>query len=199
VSDTAIAYPPLPVGPVRHNGVGWWGVLCLLLTEGALFGYLLFSYAYYAVQLDPSWMPAGRPSLLLALPNTLILLLSSVAVWWAERGGSRGIRPQLLIGLTIGLLLGVVFVAVQLLEWHGRPFSLRSSLYGSLFFTITGFHMAHVLAGILGLTAVLGWSTLGYFGPLRNSPILIVSIYWHFVDAVWLAVFATLYLAPHLV
>ena len=92
MSEAALSYPPLPVGGVRRLGVGWWGVLCVLLTEGALFGYLLFSYGYYAVQLDPGWMPAGRPSLLLAAPNTLVLMLSSVAVWWGERAMRRGRR-----------------------------------------------------------------------------------------------------------
>jgi cytochrome c oxidase subunit 3 len=163
-----------------------------------LFGYLLFSYGYYAVQLDPSWMPAGRPSLLLAAPNTLVLILSSVGVWWGERAMRRGQTRQALIGVGIGVLLGILFIAIQLQEWHGRPFSLRSSLYGSLFFTITGFHMAHVVAGVLSLAAIFVWSALGYFDTRRNAPVLIVSIYWHFVDAVWIVVFATLYLTPYL-
>jgi cytochrome c oxidase subunit III len=197
MADMTAAYPNLPVGPVRANGVGWGGVLCLLATEGALFVYLLFSYAYDAVQVQPGWIPAA-PSLRLALPNTLVLLASSVAVWWGERGVRRGKRGQLLAGVALALLLGTVFVGVQLLEWQNKPFSLRSGLYGSLFFTITGFHMAHVVAGVLALATVLGWSALGYFGPQRNSPVLIVSIYWHFVDAVWLVVFATLYLSPYL-
>ena len=198
MSEAALSYPPLPVGGVRRLGVGWWGVLCLLLTEGALFGYLLFSYAYYAVQLDPGWMPAGRPSLLLAAPNTLVLILSSVAVWWGERALRRGQTRQALIGVGLGGLLGILFIAIQLLEWHGRPFSLRSSLYGSLFFTITGFHMAHVVAGVVSLAVVFAWVALGYFDTRRNAPVLIVSIYWHFVDAVWIVVFTTLYLAPYL-
>ena len=87
-------------------------MLCLLLTEGALFGYLLFSYAYFAVQLDPDWMPAGRPSLLLAAPNTLVLLLSSVAVWWGERAMRRGKTRQALIGVLLGVLLGILFIAI---------------------------------------------------------------------------------------
>ena len=64
----ALSYPALPVGGVRRLGVGWWGVLCVLLTEGALFAYLLFSYGYCAVQLDPSWS-AGRPALSCGSPD----------------------------------------------------------------------------------------------------------------------------------
>ena len=92
----------------------------------------------------------------------------------------------------------MLFVAIQLMEWHSRPFTLRSSLYGSLFFTITGFHMAHVVVGLLALAVVLLWSALGYFDARRNAPVLIVSIYWHFVDVVWIFVFTTLYLTPYL-
>jgi cytochrome c oxidase subunit III len=198
MSEVALAYPALPVGGVRRLGVGWWGVLCVLLTEGALFAYLLFSYGYCAVQLDPSWRPGGLPSLWLAGPNTLVLILSSVAVAWGERGARLGRRRRLLIGVGIGLLLGALFVAIQLMEWHSRPFTLRSSLYGSLFFTITGFHMAHVVVGLLALAVVLLWSALGYFDARRKAPVLIVSIYWHFVDVVWIFVFTTLYLTPYL-
>lgn len=75
---------------------------------------------------------------------------------------------------------------------------MRSSLYGSLFFTITGFHMVHVVAGVMSLAVVFAWVALGYFDTRRNAPVLIVSIYWHFVDAVWIVVFTTLYLAPYL-
>jgi heme/copper-type cytochrome/quinol oxidase subunit 3 len=92
----------------------------------------------------------------------------------------------------------VIFVGIQVLEWKAKSFSLNSSAYGSLFFTITGFHMAHVIVGLLLLLPLTLWSTLGYFGPLRSAPISIGAVYWHFVDAVWLAVFFTLYITPYL-
>jgi len=195
MADMALHYPPLQVGAGRRLGVGWWGVLGLIATEGALFIYLLFGYAYSALQNDPSWMPE-QPALRLSLPNTALLLLSSVAVWWGERANRKGERRQVSLGVGIALLLGIAFVAIQLLEWHNKSFSLRSGLYGSLFYTITGFHMAHVVVGIGSLAALLCWSLLGYLGPVRNAPLLAVAAYWHFVDAVWLAVFSTLYLSP---
>lgn len=198
MSDAALSYPALPEGAVRRIGVGWWGLLCTVLTEGALFGYLLFSYLYYSVQLDPAWMPVRHPSLKLALPNTIILLLSSVCVWWGERGVREGRRGRQLLGIGLGFLLGLVFIGIQLEEWHEKPFSLRSGLYGSLFYTITGFHMAHVVAGVIALAMIFVWSALGYFDRTRNAPVLIAAAYWHFVDAVWLAVFTTLYLIPYL-
>jgi cytochrome c oxidase subunit 3 len=88
---------------------------------------------------------------------------------------------------------------VQLMEWKEKGSTITSNGYSSFFFTITGFHMAHVVAGLLGLIAVLGWNLLGYFDARRNTAVTAASLYWHFVDAVWLFVFATFYLAPYLV
>lgn len=105
---------------------------------------------------------------------------------------------QQLSGLTLGFLMGVAFVVIQGLEWENKTFSLSSGPYGSLFFIITGFHMAHVVVGLLLLLAVIVWSSLGYFGPARSAPVSISAIYWHFVDAVWLTVFFMFYLTPHL-
>ncbi len=198
MSEVALAYPALPVGGVRRLGVGWWGVLCVLADRGRALRLSAVQLLLLRGAADPSWRPGGLPSLWLAGPNTLVLILSSVAVAWGERGARLGRRRRLLIGVGIGLLLGALFVAIQLMEWHSRPFTLRSSLYGSLFFTITGFHMAHVVVGLLALAVVLLWSALGYFDARRNAPVLIVSIYWHFVDVVWIFVFTTLYLTPYL-
>ena len=198
MTDVLIRPAPLPVGGVGHKGVGWSGMLCLIASEASIFAYLLFSYFYFATQNDRSWMPVAHPSLKLALPNTIVLLLSSVAVWCGERGAKQGRSLQRFLGFAMGILLGVIFVCVQLLEWRSKTFSLSSGLYGSIYFVTTGFHMAHVVVGLLMLLAVLGWSLLGYFNSRRNAAVLIVAIYWHFVDAVWLTVFCTFYLTPYL-
>jgi len=189
---------PLPVGPTARRGVGWWGVLCLIATEAALFAYLLFSYFYFAVQFDKTWLPDPHPSLKLALPNTIVLLLSSVAMWWGDRGVRKGARGQLLIGVALALVLGTIFVVVQGFEWRNKGYALRTGSYNSLYFTTTGFHMAHVVAGLGVLLMILIWSGLGYFSPRRNAPVLIASAYWHFVDVVWLFVFTTFYITPYL-
>ena len=188
----------LPVGSIGSHAAGWWGIICTVLTEGALFGYLLFSYFYFAIQPRQIAFPPQLPSLWLAAPNTMILLASNVAVWQGERGARRGSRSRQVMGIGLGFLLGATFLGVQMLEWHDQPFGLNSSAYGSLFFTITGFHMAHLVLGLLILLPLTVWSALGYFGPRYSAPISIGAIYWHFVDAVWLAVFFTLYITPYL-
>jgi cytochrome c oxidase subunit 3 len=198
VTDAAQDLPILPVGARGSNSVEWWGLLCLIATEASLFAYLLFSYYYIAVQRGPAWLPTPHPSMRLSGPNTLLLLSSSVAVWWGEEGIKRGRRGRHLAGLLAGILLGSAFVGVQVFEWKSKTYGLSSSSYGSLFFTITGFHMAHVLAGIGILSAVFAWSLMGYFSPRRHAAVTIGAVYWHFVDVVWLAVFFTFYVSPYL-
>lgn len=188
----------LPVGALDTRASGWWAMIFTVFTEASLFAYLLFSYYYLAVQphLPGSFPQGGAPSLALALPNTIILLLSSAAVAWAQFGIEHGSKRRLVLGLGLGALLGLVFLVVQYFEWAAKPFGLASSPYSSLYFTITGFHMAHVVVGFFILLALTFWSSRGMFNRLRFAHIHIGALYWHFVDAVWLAVFFTFYITP---
>jgi heme/copper-type cytochrome/quinol oxidase subunit 3 len=199
MSEVRLREHALPIGSFGRKSSGWYGVWTLVLTEAAIFAYLLFSYFYLASQANGDWPLGGLPSLALAAPNTLVLLASSAALIWAERSGARrGRRAQLLTGLGVALALGVVFVVVQLREWHGKSFSMHSGTYGSSYFMVTGFHLAHVIVGLLLLLALFVWALKGYFDSRRHAPLTIGAIYWHFVDVVWLIVFTALYLVPHL-
>ena len=188
----------LPVGAMDTRASGWWAMIFVVFTEASLFAYLLFSYFYLAVQphMAGTFPQGGPPSLMLALPGTIILLASSVAVGWAQLGIEHGSRWRLVAGLGIGAILGAVFLVVQYFEWREKPFGLSSSPYSSLYYTITGFHMAHVVIGVAMLLALTLWSALGYFNRVRFAHIHIGALYWHFVDAVWLAVFFTFYITP---
>ncbi len=189
---------PLPVGERGHNSTAWLGLLCLIATEGSLFAYLLFSYAYAVSQHGTGFLPTLHPSLKYSLPGTIVLLSSSFFVWWGERGVQAGRRLQLLAGLGGAVLLGAAFLVIQMFEWRAKYFSLTSRAYGSFFFTITGFHMAHVIAGVIALSVVFGWSLAGQFSQRRHLHVTVVAFYWHFVDAVWLFVFSAFYIAPYL-
>lgn len=189
---------PLPVGSTDGRETGWWGMMTLIATEASLFGYLLFGYYYFAAQFGRSWLPEKLPEFRLSLPNTLILILSSAAIWWAERAMKRGRSGQSALATGVAIILGAAFTGIQLLEWSRKDFSLATNSYGSFYFVTTGFHMAHVLAGLLLLAGAGLWTLMGWFDQRRHAPLSIAAVYWHFVDAVWLAVFFTYYVSPRL-
>ena len=195
---TLYAGGPLPVGSKGRLSSGWWGMLTVLATEAALFAYLLFSYYYIAAQHTGPWPPGGVPKLELAIPGTIVLLLGSATMAWGEAGVRRGRRGQLLAGLGISIVLALVFVVLEGIEWSRKGFTLMTDAYGSLYFTVTGFHLLHVLVGVLMLAMLFIWSALRYFGVRRHSTVSIAVMYWHFVTAVWVAVFFTFYVTPYL-
>jgi heme/copper-type cytochrome/quinol oxidase subunit 3 len=189
----------LPVGSIGHLSSGWWGMLALILTEGALFAYLFFSYFYLASHAVGPWPPDGAPGLDISVPGTFILIAGSIVVWWGERGLERGNPRRLALGLMAALALGIVFIALQTVEWRRQPFTLSTGVYSSLYFTITGTHILHVIVGLLILAILLLWTVLGHFDAERHAAVSIGALYWHFVTVVWLAVFFIFYIAPRLV
>jgi len=186
----------LPTNPADRRSPGWWGMVLVLSTESAFFAYLLFSYFYLASMASGAWPPNGKPNLTLALPNTLILIASSVAFWWGERGIRSGSQLRLRTGMRIALLLGIAFLVIQGIEYHHQRFTPATNAYGSLFFTITGFHGAHVAVGLLMNIVVQIRAYLGHFSAERHLAVTNAAMYWHFVDAVWIVVFVSLYVFP---
>lgn len=198
MADVSQFDQPLPVGSDGKLSGGWWGVLALIVTEGSLFGYLLFAYFYLAAQTEQQWPPTGLPDLLLPGINTAILLLSSACVWASERCIRKKTPKWAIAAMALAILLGACFVGMQLNEWDKKTYGMTSDLYGSLYFTITGFHLCHVMIGLVVLLLLLVWISLGYFDDRRYAAVAIGGVYWHFVDVVWLFVFTSLYIFPYL-
>jgi heme/copper-type cytochrome/quinol oxidase subunit 3 len=196
--EDGIAATRMPVGSAGRKASGWYGILALIATEASLFVYLLFSFYFSWLWADGNFLPTRHPDIRLSGPDTVILLLSSVAVWWGERGIGKRARWRPPAGIGIAILLGIVFLVVQYFEWAGKPYRPATSPYASFYFTITGFHMAHVVLGVLILIALFVWSLMGFFDEKRHAPVTIGSIYWHFVDVVWLFIFFTFYVTPYL-
>jgi heme/copper-type cytochrome/quinol oxidase subunit 3 len=197
-AEGLLIFPPRDYGSVDARGNGWYGMTLLILTEACLFAFLLFSYYYMALHYGRAWPPAELPGFRLSGPNTVILIISSVAVWAGEEAIKRNSRWGCFTGLAVGFVLGCIFVGVQLLEWRNKPFAIDTSSYGSLYFTVTGFHMAHVAGGLLMIAPLMLWTALGKFDSRRRDAVSNGALYWHFVDAVWLTVFFTFYITPYM-
>ena len=151
-----------------------------------------------------TWPPKGVEALdawQLPLLNTVILLLSGTTVTWAHHALQVGDRKATKIGLAITIALGVLFTAVQAYEYqhiiHENLFfneaALNSGLYGSIFFLATGFHGFHVLVGTIFLTVCLLRLLAGQMSPEKHFGFEAAAWYWHFVDVVWLFLFAFVY------
>jgi cytochrome c oxidase subunit 3 len=154
----------------------------------------------------PAWPTAGpaiaeqfTPMAAWGLPalNTLILLTSGATVTWAHWGLLKNNRSQLIWGLALTVLLGVLFITFQAIEYsHAYSelnLKLTSGAYGSTFFMLTGFHGFHVTIGTIMLTVILFRSVAGHFKPEHHFGFEGVAWYWHFVDVVWLGLFIFVY------
>ena len=151
-----------------------------------------------------SWPPHGVetvPAWNLPLVNTLTLLLSGTTVTWAHHALQTGDRKGAKIGLVLTILLGVLFTSIQAYEYHHilehkyffNEAAANSGLYGSSFFMATGFHGFHVLIGTIFLTVCLLRLLGKGFTPKQHFGFEAAAWYWHFVDVVWLFLFAFIY------
>jgi cytochrome c oxidase subunit 3 len=129
----------------------------------------------------------------LPLVNTLILLLSGVTVTWAHHALLTDDRRGLIAGLTCTVLLGALFTYFQMVEYGHAAFSYAGHIYGATFFMATGFHGAHVLIGTIFLAVCLYRAVVGGFTKEKHFGFEAAAWYWHFVDVVWLFLFACIY------
>jgi len=173
------------------------GMLLFIASEVMFFGGLFATYFNARATSPGEWgPPAGAHELDIVLAGVLtaVLVASSFTmqfgVWAIRRGNIRALR----IWTAITLVLGVAFLAGQLYDYSQLGFGLADGVFGTTFYTLTGFHGAHVFGGAVGLTIVLARAMRGQFSARNHVAVEAVSIYWHFVDVVWIAVFSTIYL-----
>ncbi|MGH1417841.1 MAG: cytochrome c oxidase subunit 3 [Hyphomicrobiaceae bacterium] len=129
----------------------------------------------------------------LPLVNTLILLLSGCTVTWAHHALLHDNRKSLIWGLVLTVLLGMLFTALQAYEYGHAAFNFAGNIYGATFFMATGFHGAHVIIGTIFLAVCLFRAMKGHFTPKQHFGFEAAAWYWHFVDVVWLFLFACIY------
>ena len=180
--------------------------MILFIASEVMFFAGLFA-AYFNVRLSaPHWPPLVNeaeyePFMLsheLLLPGilTFILVMSSVTMQLGVWGIRRGDRTAFLRNTAVTLVLGVVFLVGQVYDYTQLGFGITDTAFGSTFYTLTGFHGAHVLGGAIMLGVVLYRGMAGQFSARHHDAVEATSLYWHFVDVVWIVLFSTLYLLP---
>lgn len=192
-----IAPDALPANLSDKRAPIWWGMVLMIAIEATVFGALIASYFYLKVG-APVWPHDGiaPPELLLPSINAGILLLSSLPVWWADHGIQKGDTRRLKLGLAVGFVMGVVFLVLKYIEYSGNDYTWSTNAYGSIVWTITGFHSAHVVVLLIKTLVVEVLAFRGYFSERRNIGVQVNGLYWHFVVLAWVPLFATLYLSP---
>lgn len=143
-------------------------------------------------QFPPKGIEAPNP-FGLPLLNTIILVSSGAIVTWAHRGLLKNNRAALKWGLAGTILLGILFTCFQAFEFIHAPFAYSGNIYGTAFFMATGFHGAHVIIGTIFLIVCLARAFAGHFTPKQHLGLEFAIWYWHFVDVVWLFLFAIFY------
>ncbi len=177
--------------------VGLWGMVFFIFSEVMFFSGLIA--AYLALRNDALvWAPANggetlevgfRPILF-----TIFLLASSIPMQWAAVAIRTGNRRALRWGLLFTLVLGTAFIINTGLEWAALDFGISDGPYGATFYLLTGFHGAHVLGGLLFIFTLWLRTYLGHFDAERNTAVEAASMYWHFVDVVWILLFSLLFI-----
>jgi heme/copper-type cytochrome/quinol oxidase subunit 3 len=193
--------PTYPREGLAGRSPGWWGMVLLIFTEATFFAILLLSYFYVRFESGVTWPPPPleKPPLFLISIMTPILLLSSVPAHIAEVAARNGNFRRMRLAILMTMAQGATFIALQCKEYldNVKEFKPWTNAYGSLFYTITGFHGAHVFVGLMLLLWVLVHSFRGRWTVESHGPVQNILLYWHFVDAVWVFIFMSLYISPH--
>lgn len=173
------------------------GILLFIVSEVMLFGAFFAAYFFLRVVVSPPDWPPHPFELPVAVAgmNTAILFSSSFTMHYALEAIRRGNRDGMILGLGATWLLGTTFLFIQLNEYVHIGFSARDGAFGSIFYSLTGLHGAHVFVGLLLLSFANIRAWRGHFGPAPKDHlgVEVSGIYWHFVDVMWLIVFTTVY------
>jgi cytochrome c oxidase subunit III len=196
-TDTALNYPAeTTAGHHAHPDLRPTGIIVFLIAEGMIFMGLFTAYLTFR-SVAPVWPPVGTPERELLLPgiNTIILIASSFVIHNADTSIKKNDVKGLRLWFGITALMGAVFLFGQLYEYFHLEFGLRTNLYASTFYVLTGFHGLHVFFGLVLILAVL-WRSLkaGHYSNEKHFGVEAAEIYWHFVDVIWIVLFLLLYI-----
>lgn len=190
------AVPASHAGPEARGGTDTTliGPLLFIASEAMFFAGLFAAYFNVRAR-ETVWPPEGiELDYPIAIVITAILLTSSVTMQLAVSAIKAGDRRRMMRYVVVTFVLGAIFLTGQLLDYLTLNFGIGSGVYGALFYTLTGFHGAHVTGGLIAILVVLLRGSAGQFSARHHAMVEGVSAYWHFVDVIWVLLFSTLYL-----
>jgi cytochrome c oxidase subunit 3/cytochrome o ubiquinol oxidase subunit 3 len=206
LSSPVLPAPP-PVAAEKGPTTGQWGIIAFLCSEVAFFSTLIVAYmVFYGRDQLPGGLggptPAGVLSLGLVIGTTICLLSSSATAHLAERALRQGLRSGFLWFWSGTIVLGIAFLLGTVYEWNAlinqHHLTMSRNLFGTTYYTLVGFHAIHVTVGVIVMLIVLALAMGRQVTQKNHESVVLVSWYWHFVDAVWVVVFSVVYLLPHL-
>jgi cytochrome c oxidase subunit 3 len=171
------------------------GMFLFIASEIMLFGSFFTAYFFVRVVNGFPWPPHQfHLPVFVAGVNTAILVTSSFTMHWALQSIKRGNRFGLQAGLVLTFLMGLTFLLTQILEYSRVGFAPHDTAFGTIFFSLTGLHGAHVFVGLTLLLFATIRAFRGHFTAEHHHGVEIPGIYWHFVDVMWIVVYATIYI-----
>lgn len=174
------------------------GMACLILTESTFFAIFVVAYLFYVGRNLNGPFPRDVLSLPLAIVNSIFLFASSYTIHRSVSGLREGRMATFKLWLLLTILFGLEFLSGTAYEWYGLIYrdglTIETNLFGTTFFSLVGFHAGHVSVGLMMLGLVFLLGVLGFIERAHAERVEILSWYWHFVDAVWVVVFTTVYL-----
>jgi cytochrome c oxidase subunit III len=192
----ALDVSPLPTFAFGHRSTMWWGVIGMIVIEGTMFAIMCATYLYLRWRV-PEWPPGlAPPDLLWGTLQTALMLVSLVpnqlAKWAAQKLDLERVR----LWLVVCSVLGVVLIAVRVMEFTTLNAWWDTNAYGSAVWVVLGFHTGHLATD---LTDTMVLTALMFKGPLEGRRFVDVtenSMYWYFIVASWLPLYALIYIAP---
>lgn len=175
--------------------------MMLFIASEVMFFAALFAAYFNAKATLPIFPPEGTEFITpipIPIIATIILVISSFTMQWGTMRIRAGDRTGLNRAVAITLVLGIIFLGMQMYDYYllitHDDFGIDSGVYGTLFYTLTGFHGAHVLGGVIGLGVILSRGLAGQFSQKHHVAVEAVHYYWHFVDVVWILLFLVIYI-----
>jgi cytochrome c oxidase subunit 3 len=193
-AETHAAHPPAAHQSSRVDA-RTLGMFLFIASEIMLFGSFFTIYFFVRVSAHTPWpTPPYELPVFVAGMNTIILVTSSFTMHWALQSIKRGNRAGLQAGMLLTFLMGLVFLLTQAREYSRVGFAPHDGAFGTIFYSLTGLHGAHVFVGLTILLFMTIRSFRGHFSPEHHHGVEIGGIYWHFVDVMWIVVYSTVYL-----